>query len=162
MVKGFKKIGRLRIERANSAATLLDLAFSMGLHDIQKWVRIDDAQRFIDHEKWITFIASELDPNGNASIPCGVVAIGVEEEGRLWIELIAVDEKYRRQGIATAMIEGLVQWGKTNKYRALFVDVDDDNHVALQFYQATGFSEAGRISEYYYDASAALVLLKRL
>jgi len=161
-VKGFKKIGRLRIERTNSATTLLDLAFSMGLHDIRKWVGIDDAQRFIDHGKWITFIASEIDPTENASIPCGVVGIGVEEEGRLWIELIAVDEKYRRQGIATAMIEGLVQWGKTNKHRALFVDVDDDNYAALQFYKATGFSEAGQISEYYYDASAALVLLKRL
>ncbi len=153
---------RFQCARAKSAAILLDLAHSMGLSDIQKWVSIADAQQLMDKEKWIAYIASETDTNKNVNKSCGVVAVGLEEEGRLWIELIAVDKRYRRQGIATIMIENLIIWGQANGQRALFVDVDDDNHPAIELYKSNGFRRAGKIEEYYYDSSTALVFVKQL
>ncbi|MDF1540748.1 MAG: GNAT family N-acetyltransferase [Candidatus Thorarchaeota archaeon] len=160
MVEDIKKIGTLRIDMTQSAATLLDLAHSMGLYDIQKWVSEEDVQQFLDTKKWIAFIASDSEIGDG--MPCGVVSIGIEEEGRLWIELIAVDETYRRRGVATTLINCLIKWGQTNKQRALFVDVDDDNYPAVNLYKSTGFRQAGKIDEYYYDSSTAMVFVKKL
>ncbi len=148
---------KFRIERSKFASTLLKTAQELGLHDVMKWVSIDEAQNFIDRERWIAFQAVN-----DSDQPMGVGAIGIEEEGRLWIELLVVSDENRRKGIATALVNKMVDWGIKNIHRAIFVDVDDDNHPALRFYKSLGFENAGRIFEYYYDSSAAVILMKRL
>ena len=77
-------------------------------------------------------------------------------------ELLAVDESQRRSGIATALIEKLVQYGLSKQLRAIFVDLDDDNLEAEDFYKSIEFKKAGKIIEYYYDYSDATILIKRL
>lgn len=155
---GNKKSTSFIIQRLVSASTLLDLAFSMGLKDIQQWVSTSDTEVLLRSGKWLAFGAFD----GDDRVPCGVVSIGIEEEGRLWIELIAVSKHYRRKGIGTNLIQKVIDWGRNNNHRVLFVDVDDDNHPALEFYRSMGFTKAGHIDEYYYDASKALVFLRRL
>jgi ribosomal protein S18 acetylase RimI-like enzyme len=145
-----------RIERLNAATLLLDKAEQLGLHDVMKWVSVEEAQNFLERERWIAFHA--IDETDESQ---GVGAVGVEEEGRLWIELLVVSEKNRRKGVATALVNAIVEWGIRNNFRAIFVDVDDDNHPAIKFYKSLGFDNAGRIFEYYYDSSAATILLKR-
>ena len=149
--------GNHRIQRLRIASRLLEDAEQLGLHDVKKWVSVEEAQNFIDRERWIAF--EGIDESDKI---CGVGAIGVEEEGRLWIELIVVSDMKRRMGIASSIVEQMIEWGMKNQYRAIFVDVDDDNQPALNFYKSMGFKNAGRIFEYYYDSSAAVVLMKRL
>ncbi|MHA1908231.1 MAG: GNAT family N-acetyltransferase [Candidatus Thorarchaeota archaeon] len=146
-----------QIEQLKIASLLLENAVHMGLHDVMKWVSIEEAQYYLDRERWIAFQAT--DETGK---PFGVGAIGIEEEGRLWIELLVVSGKKRRMGVASSLINKMIDWGTENEFRALFVDVDDDNHPAIKFYKALGFENAGRIFEYYYDSSAATIMIKRL
>jgi len=62
---------------------------------------------------------------------------------------LAVRPKARRKGIAQALLKlaGQVAWDRGA--RALFLEVDADNHFALRLYGKLGFREVGRRKAYY-------------
>ncbi len=153
---------RIVIEVSTNASELILNASSIGLHDINYWTTTEIMQWYFDSEQRIAFSAF-ISENGILSEkPSGIIVGEIEEEGRLWIELLAVDESQRRSGIATALIEKLAQYGLGKQLRAIFVDLDDDNLEAEDFYKSIGFKKAGKIIEYYYDYSDATILIKRL
>ena len=153
---------KIVIQTSTNASELILNASSIGLHDINYWTTTEIMQWYFDSEQRIAFSAF-LSENGTLSKkPAGIIVGEIEEEGRFWIELLAVDESQRRSGIATALIEKLVEYGLSKQLRAIFVDLDDDNLEAEDFYKSIGFRKAGKISEYYYDYSDAIILIKRL
>ena len=61
-----------------------------------------------------------------------------------YIEFVAVRKKYRRQGIATAMLRESML---LTNYQDFVLDVTDVNDSAIQCYTSIGFEEFKRIPE---------------
>lgn len=72
---------------------------------------------------------------------------------------IAVCEKFKRQGIATAFLEFAKKMAKQNNLLNIFLEVDKKNEPALNFYQKQGF-EFLRIRKAYYKNGADCIEMK--
>ena len=62
---------------------------------------------------------------------------------RAWIDDIAVDPSYRRQGIGRALVEAAIQRASRRGATHLFMDTSRGNPDAQRFYRACGFAEDG-------------------
>jgi ribosomal-protein-alanine N-acetyltransferase len=153
------------------AKNIIKIAKISGLDDVESWVTAEKAQVLIDHQFWIVFIANnpsqeirkrQDDTPADLSEAIGIIAGGLEEEGRIWIELMGVSSAFRKTHIGTQLIHKLEHFAKEKGFRALFVDVDADNLIARRFYRKLGFKRAGKIKKYYYDSSATLVYSKTI
>lgn len=69
------------------------------------------------------------------------------EEGELLN--IAVDEKFRRQGIAQMLLDELFQQFKGGNVEKVFLEVREQNKAALAFYRKNGFEQVGLRKNYY-------------
>ena len=67
------------------------------------------------------------------------------------IIFIAVDKDYKRKGLATKLVNSLEG--------QVFLDVNENNLGAINFYKACGFREYARRKNYYPDGDA--ILMKR-
>lgn len=74
------------------------------------------------------------------------------------LQRIAVDPARRRTGIATALLDAVLDLARTGGAHRLLLEVREDNAGARGFYAATGFSEIDRRPRYYRDGVAAVVL----
>ena len=63
------------------------------------------------------------------------------------IDEFCVDEKHRREGIATAMIEFIKSFAKEQGYHRLELNMWEFNQDALAFYEAAGFTTFRRYME---------------
>ena len=82
----------------------------------------------------------------------------VLDEG--YINNVAVDEKFRRQGVADELIAAFVRYGQAN-LAFLTLEVRASNAPAIALYAKHGFLEAGRRKNYY-DAPKEDALLMTL
>lgn len=64
------------------------------------------------------------------------------------VQEIAVDENYRRKGVAKELLEFMVVEAKKRKLHRIELDVWEFNTSAIEFYQAVGFKETRRWMEY--------------
>lgn len=64
------------------------------------------------------------------------------------VQEIAVDEKYRRQGVAKELLEFMIEDAKKRKLGKIELDVWEFNDSAIEFYQAVGFRPTRRWMEY--------------
>ena len=67
------------------------------------------------------------------------------------IIFIAVDKDHKRQGLATKLVQSLDG--------AIYLDVNENNLGAINFYKTCGFTEYARRKNYYDDGDA--ILMKR-
>ena len=68
---------------------------------------------------------------------------------------IAVKENYRRQGIASLLLNHILTICKEKGIRTVNLEVNEENFSAISLYQKFGFKECGRRKQYYenkYDA----------
>ncbi|MDQ6871733.1 MAG: ribosomal protein S18-alanine N-acetyltransferase [Gemmatimonadota bacterium] len=90
-----------------------------------------------------------------------VVAFSVEEDGELLN--VAVDPKFRGQGLAGQMLDAALIELAARGVRSAFLEVRESNRAARALYESRGFSEIGRRSKYYRrPVEDALVLRKTL
>ena len=71
------------------------------------------------------------------------------ERDFLDIDEFCVDEEYRRQGIAGAMIDFIRRHAKEEGFRRIELNMWEFNRDALAFYEAAGFSTYRRYMEMY-------------
>ena len=71
----------------------------------------------------------------------------VIDEG--YIFNVAVREKYRNKGVATALINELVTYGKKNNFSFITLEVRESNLPAISLYAIFGFIKAGERTDYY-------------
>jgi ribosomal-protein-alanine N-acetyltransferase len=74
------------------------------------------------------------------------------------LQRIAVDKIHRRQGVASALLAGVVEAAGRSAADRLLLEVREDNRAALAFYAARGFVEIDRRPRYYADGATAVVL----
>ena len=60
---------------------------------------------------------------------------------RAELENMCVTDKYRNQGIGTALIDEFKKWSKANNIDKMIVVAFSGNDHAIEFYKANGFSE---------------------
>ena len=74
---------------------------------------------------------------------------------------VAVHPGFRRQGIAEALINTLVENLKTMDSRCLTLEVRASNAPAIALYEKLGFSEIGRRKNYYRNPREDALILRK-
>jgi ribosomal-protein-alanine N-acetyltransferase len=73
---------------------------------------------------------------------------------------LAVHPDLRRRGIATALVEKVINELRMNGCRFLFLEVRVSNFVAIEFYERFGFRPVGYRKNYYTQPTEDAVLMK--
>lgn len=141
------------VVKSKSYTEIRDTAIN-SLQDLDQWTTQKKMQFYLSNDVFHAFIAKFKQEN------VGVIIGGLEEEGRVWIELLAVHPAFRRKSVASALIQSLVKLAREKEFRGLLVDVDHDNYSAINFYRSINFKKVGSIDKYYYDDSKAIVFFK--
>jgi len=87
------------------------------------------------------FAAVRLDP---APAPLAAVARGAVVGPWLCVTAVTVDDRYRRRGLATAVMDALATWGRAQRARSCLLQVVESNAPALALYAGLGFTEHHR------------------
>ena len=74
---------------------------------------------------------------------------------------VAVHPDYRKQGIATALIVGLVEELRKKGSRCLTLEVRASNENAISVYQKLQFQEVGRRKNYYRNPKEDALILRK-
>ncbi len=77
------------------------------------------------------------------------------------LQRIAVRADRRRQGLARALLDALVDEAARDGGARMLLEVSAANHEALAFYAAEGFEEISRRRRYYRDGTDAVVMQRR-
>lgn len=78
------------------------------------------------------------------------------------LQRIAVDAHHRRTGLATELLDCVVDEARKEDADRLLIEVREGNDGALAFYAARGFVEIARRPGYYRDGTTAIVLRLQL
>ena len=113
-------------------------------------------------------LAEELD-NPTASF---IVAVGDNGQvlgyagisviaGEGYIDNVAVREEYRRQGIAQALLDVFLRFGKAHQLAFLTLEVRASNDPAKQLYLKHGFEQVGRRKDYYDEPKEDAIIMTK-
>jgi ribosomal-protein-alanine N-acetyltransferase len=84
---------------------------------------------------------------------------GVEAEAEIEIYNLAVDKKYRKEGVGTLLIQKAIQTVVTNHITSIWLEVRESNSAAILFYKKNKFKEIYRRKNFYsYPQEDALVM----
>ena len=81
----------------------------------------------------------------------------VLDEG--YIANVAVDERFRRRGVATALMGRLAAFARRERLGFLTLEVREHNAPAIAFYRGLGFGEVGRRKKFYANPAEDAVLM---
>jgi GNAT superfamily N-acetyltransferase len=68
------------------------------------------------------------------------IARGSVDEGWIGVTAVEVDAAHRRQGLGTAVMRAILEWGRERGAVSVYLQVADDNAAALALYDRLGFS----------------------
>lgn len=78
------------------------------------------------------------------------------------ILLLAVEEKYRRHGIGSLLINNFMERCRQMGFMSIRLEVRTDNSAAINFYRRHGFSITATMPYYYSDLSDAFQMWRLL
>ena len=73
---------------------------------------------------------------------------------------IAVKKDFRRQGIATLLLNHILTICKVKAIKTIHLEVNEENFSAISLYQKFGFEECGRRKQYYDNKYDAILMQK--
>lgn len=82
----------------------------------------------------------------------------VQSKKRGHLLSIAVDPKFRRQGIGKTLIETIIEYLRQENIENLVLEVRSSNFTAISFYKTMGFTERQRKTKYYLDEDAVVMV----
>lgn len=90
-------------------------------------------------------------------IPVGYVSIAEHSAPRTaWVTDLAVDEHYRRQGIASALLLSTQNWASPRNFRRILLEMPSKNFSAVHLALKMGFEFCGYNDQYYANQDIAL------
>ncbi len=117
------------------------------------WTEDMYRREFMDSTKRYFVAYSTLDPE----IILGFVGYAqVFDEAH--IMNLAVDEKSRRKGIASLLVNALIKDAKNRGVESATLEVRESNNGARALYNKLGFREVGVRPDYYPDREGAVIL----
>ena len=78
-----------------------------------------------------------------------------------YITNVAVHPDYRRRGIATAMLNKMIDECLSEKVLDITLEVRVSNAPGISLYKSLGFTEAGVRRKYYSDGEDAMIMWRR-
>lgn len=85
--------------------------------------------------------------------------------GRLWnkvhLEYVIVKESHRRLGLATLLLNKVIELSKEQGFEDILADCDIDNHASYQYLLKNGFKLCGNIKNYW-DGVDSHVLSRKI
>ncbi len=96
-----------------------------------------DSKFYLDHPDRAIFFAyleEEL---------AGEIRLRKNWNGYAYIDSIAVDSKFRNQGVGRALIKQAMEWAKTKDFPGVMLETQDNNVTACHFYENCGFELRG-------------------
>ena len=72
------------------------------------------------------------------------------------LQKIAVIESERRKGIATELIEFSIEYLKSQNIKSFYLEVNENNLIAIKVYEKLGFNNISTRSNYYGNESAII------
>ena len=128
---------------------------SFVLHDTPIAPALHKDYRFADHVESLPsldyVVVAEID-----AVVAGVAALKVEAWNRravLWH--LYIGRAYRRHGIGRSLIEDVIRAAQERQARCLWLETQNVNYGAIQFYQRVGFRCCGLDMELYDSDGAA-------
>ncbi len=98
-----------------------------------------------------------------ATIPVGYIGTSDQVPSRvMWVTACAVREDYRRQGIGTALILAVQEWGAEKGYRKAIVELQSKNHPGVQLARKLGYEFCGYNDHYFPNQDIALFFSRSL
>lgn len=92
-----------------------------------------------------------------AGQPVGYVSISDTVSPRAaWITDLAVAEKYRRQGIASALVLSAQNWAAQRRLRRVVIEMQSKNNAAVRLALKLGYDFCGYNDAYYANGDIAL------
>ena len=73
----------------------------------------------------------------------GQVRIMKYWNGYAYIDNIAVDTKFRRQGVGRALIERAIEWARTKGFPGIMLETQNNNVAGCKLYESCGFELRG-------------------
>lgn len=140
---------------------------AMSPEDIQQ---VGDIERASFATPWSDQTFTNLLKRPNATLVCAVDASDVVlGYAAVWFaggegELgdLAVDPSRRRQGIGTRLVETILQTGRLQGARQIFLEVRETNLNAQALYLKHGFDVVGRRSAYYSNPKEDALIMRCL
>lgn len=95
--------------------------------------------------------------------PVGYVHIEVDNEAQSgWIKDLAVAEKYRRQGIGSALVLAAQDWSAIRNLKRVILEMSSKNLPAIRLAQKLGFDFSGYNDSFYANKDIALFFSRLL
>ena len=118
--------------------------------------------------KCVNRLLSSFDSNSNPFYTClvydeeAILGVILFEElyGRIELDYIIVDDNYRRLGIASKLMEYLINYASCNNISNITLEVNENNTSALNLYKKYKFELVSRREKYYKDNDAILMIRK--
>ncbi|MDD3410854.1 MAG: GNAT family N-acetyltransferase [Eubacteriales bacterium] len=110
--------------------------------------RAFDADKLLADPKAACFLAYE----GSVCVGQSVAHLVPHRLCELWD--LRVDSQFRRQGVATALLEHCMEWARAQGRAGMRVETSDDHPVLCQFLQSCGFTLGG-VDKLWHRADAA-------
>lgn len=73
-----------------------------------------------------------------------------------WVADMVIAPRYRRQGIATQLLQAGKEWARKHNLRRLTTEMQTKNHPAMCFLEKAGFTFCGYNDHYYANQDIAL------
>ena len=96
-----------------------------------------------------------VDDEGTIAGYCGMLCVAGEGQ----ILNIAVDEQYRRRGLATEMMRALISYGIDHGISLFTLEVRESNEPAVRLYNSCCFVATGRRRDYYTNPREDAILM---
>jgi len=129
--------------------------------DIQKIIEIERSS-FIDpwnEQLFKDALDSIFVFEKDRSLAGYIVFESVLDEGH--ITNLAVAQGYQRQGVASKLIEHVLDIAKGLKIKQIFLEVRQSNEAAKKLYQKFGFKEIGKRKGYYPNAKEDAIIYRK-
>ena len=81
--------------------------------------------------------------------------------GEGYINNIAVRQEYRKQGVASALLDVFLRFAQAQNLEFLTLEVRLSNQAAKRLYMKHGFAQVGRRKDYYDDPKEDAILMTR-
>ena len=108
----------------------------------------------------ISYLVAEVEAGDGRRVVGHATASVVADIAEL--QRIAVDAHHRRHGLASELLQAVVELAHAGGADRLLLEVREDNAGAIAFYAARGFVEIDRRARYYRDGTTAVVLRRGL
>jgi len=79
-----------------------------------------------------------------------------------WIEHLIVQPSYRRQGIATNLLEAARQWARSNGLVSIVAAVQTKNDPAISLLTKLGYTFAGFIDHYFSNGDIGVLYSREI